>query len=462
MSPLFWLAAALVAAGVYPAFRFVRRAVRFRATATVIAVVAGQLIGVGLVLLGVLLLPRPDLAGPGWFIVVLAATVLPLAIGDVIQSSRHRAVRIGIASAAALLTVAVAGIAAAPAFAVATVAGHSIPVTGQTLADGYELAVHIPPTASGFSARDAHLFVPSGWLRDPGATRPVVEMMMGQPGDPTLGATLDALHSLGDDRLAQAPFVLVVDQLGGQSKNPPCADTSAGKLDAYLSQDVPAWIDANLPASRDRAERVIAGFSHGGECAAYLAAAHPEKWGALIDVSGPDKPGEHLPVLTRDTFFGGSQVAYEKTWPANILASRDYPQPTVAVFVAGAEDPKFRPQVEATATAAEQAGWAVTYWAVPGQGHSGPTLVRGLETGYNKLIGGWLTSGATSASDRFLCTAGQTPSACGLVQAAAVGGTVALVDLIALALFLVTGLALFFARRGILVARHRARASLED
>ena len=93
MSPLFWLAAALVAAGVYPAFRFVRRAVRFRATATVIAVVAGQLIGVGLVLLGVLLLPRPDLAGPGWFIVVLAATVLPLAIGDVIQSSRHRAQR---------------------------------------------------------------------------------------------------------------------------------------------------------------------------------------------------------------------------------------------------------------------------------------------------------------------------------------------------------------------------------
>lgn len=462
MSPLFWLAAALVAAGGYPAYRFVRRAVRFRATATVIAVVAGQLIGLALVLIGVLLLPRPDLAGPGWFIVVLAATVLPLAIGDVLQSARRKAVRIGVASAAALLTVAVAGIAAVPAFTVVNLAGRSVPVTGQTLADGYDLAVHIPPTASGFSARDAHLFVPPGWLSDPRATRPVVEMMMGQPGNPTLGATLDALHSLGGDRLAQAPFILVVDQLGAVTNNPPCADTSAGKLDTYLSQDVPAWIDANLPASHDRAQRVIAGFSHGGECAAYLAAAHPEKWGGLIDISGPDKPGEHLPVLTRNKYFGGNQVAYEKTWPANVLASRDYPQPTVAIFVAGAADPKFRPQVEATATAAEQAGWAVTYWAVPGQGHNGPTLIRGLATGYDKLIGGWLTSGATAAGDSFLCTPEQTPSACGLVQAAAVGGTVALVDLIALALFLVTALALFFARRGLLLPRHRTRPSLED
>lgn len=461
MSPLTWLAAALVVAGAYPAYRFVGRAVHFRATATVIAVVAGQLIGIGLVLLGVFLLPRPDLAGPGWFIVVLASTVLPLAIGDVLQSLGRKAVRIVVASAAGLLTIAVAGIAAAPAFAAPTVAGHSIPVTAQTLADGYQLTVHIPPAASGFSARDAHLFVPSGWLRDPSATRPVVEMMMGQPGDPTLGATLDALHSLGVDRLAQAPFVLVVDQLGAVTKNPPCADTSAGKLDTYLSQDVPAWIDANVPASHDRSQRVIAGFSHGGECAAYLAAKYPEKWGALIDVSGPDKPGEHLPVLTRDKFFGGNQAAYEKTWPANLLASRDYPQRTIAIFVGGALDPKFRPQVEATATAAEQAGWAVTYWVVPGQGHSGLTLVRGLETGYNKLIPGWLASGATGVGDRFLCAAGQTPSDCGLVQAAAVGGTVALVDLAALALFLVTALALFFARRGLIIARHR-RPSLEE
>lgn len=460
MSAFAWLAAALVLVGAYSAYRFARRAWRFRATATVIAVIAGQIVALVLVGLGVALLPRPDLVGAGWFVLVLAATVLPLAIGDLIQSAGARAVRTVVAGVAGVLTIVAVGTAAAPAFAQPTLAGRSIPVTAKTLADGYQLAVRIPATASGFVARDAHLFVPPGWLRDPSGTRPVVEMMMGQPGNPTLGATLDALHSLGDDRLNQAPFVLVVDQLGAVDKNPPCADTSAGNLDTYLSQDVPAWIDANLPVSKDRADRVIAGFSHGGECAAYLGAKHPETWGAVIDISGPDKPGEYRPTVTRDKYFGGDQVAYEKTWPANILAANDYPHPLVGIFIAGAEDPHFRQQVEDTATAAEKAGWKVTYWAVPGEGHSGPTLVKGLATGYNQLIGSWLKTGATGAGDRFLCAADQTAQACGLTQAAAVAGTVAIVDLSALAVFLLIALGLFFARQG--VTLRRARASVDD
>jgi len=453
MSTLTWLAAALVVVAAYPAYRFARRSWAFRATGTVVAVVAGQLAGLLLVVLGVILLPRPDLVGAGWFVLLVAATVLPLAIGDLVQSAGRRLPRIAVAGVAAVLALGVVGVAAAPAFATTTVAGRSIPVTEKTLADGYQLAVRIPATASDFAARDAHLFVPSGWLRDPSGTRPVVEMMMGQPGNPTLGATLDALHGLGDDRLAQAPFVLVVDQLGDIHKNPPCADTSGGRLDTYLSKDVPAWIDANLPASHDRTQRVIAGFSHGGECAVYLGAKYPEKWGAVIDVSGPDKPGEHRPVFTRNTYFGGDQAAFEATWPANILASRDYPQPTVGIFVAGAKDNHFRPQVEATATAAEDAGWKVTYWAVPGQDHSGPTLTKGLETGYNQLIGSWVASGATSAGDRFLCAADQTARTCGVTQAAAVAGTVAMVDLSVLAVFLTVTLALFFARRGVALRR---------
>ena len=460
MSTLTWLAAALVVVGAYPAYRFVRRSWRFRATATVVAVVAGQVIGLALVLLGVVLLPRPDLVGAGWFVLLLAATVVPLAIGDVLQSTGGRALRIVVAAVAAALAVAVAGVAAAPAFAQPLVAGRAIPVTEKTLADGYQLAVSIPPTASGFEARAAHLFVPPGWLRDPSSTRPVVEMMMGQPGSPTLGATLDALHSLGDDRLNQAPFVLVVDQLGAIDKNPPCADVPGSSLVTYLQKDVPAWIDANLPASSARADRVIAGFSHGGECAAYLGASFPQTWGAVIDISGPDKPGEYRPNVTRTKYFGGSQTAYEKTWPANVLASRDYPEPTVGIFVAGEQDAHFRPQVEDTATAAENAGWKVTYWAVPGAGHSSPTLTKGLATGYNELIDSWLKTGATGAGERFLCAADQTSRSCGLTQAAAVGGTVAIVDLSALAVFLIVALTLFFARRG--VALRRARPSLDD
>ena len=460
MSTLIWLAAALVLVGAYPAYRFARRSWRFRATATVVAVVGAQVIGLVLVLLGVVLLPRPDLVGMGWFVLLLAATVVPLAIGDVVQSTGRRALRVAVAALAGVLAAGVIGVAAAPAFAQPVVAGHAIPVTEKSLADGYELAVTIPPTASGFQARPAHLFVPPGWLRDPSGTRPVVEMMMGQPGSPSLGATLDALHALGDDRLNQAPFVLVVDQLGAVDKNPPCADVPGSSLVTYLQKDVPAWIDANLPASRDRGQRVIAGFSHGGECAAYLGAAFPHTWGAVIDISGPDKPGEHRPAFTLATYFGGDEAAYKKTWPVNALAAHDYPEHMVGIFVTGEEDAHFRPQVEQAATAAEKAGWKVTYWAVPGAGHSQPTLTKGLETGYNQLIGSWLATGATSAGERFLCAADETSRDCGLTQAAAVGGTVAITDLSALALFLIVTLTLFFARRG--VALRRARPSLDD
>ena len=80
--------------------------------------------------------------------------------------------------------------------------------------------------------------------------------------------------------------MLVVDQLGAIDKNPPCSDTSAGKLDTYLSKDVPDWIRANLPVADDRADRVIAGYSHGGECAAYLGAKHPGIWANVVDISG--------------------------------------------------------------------------------------------------------------------------------------------------------------------------------
>lgn len=447
MGTLAWLTLALGLLAAYPAWRFGVRAWRFRAGLTVKAVLIGQVAGLVFVLLWCLLAPRPDLGGVGWFAIALASLALPLALGDVLQSrGGPRNLALALTVVTGLAGVAATGLTLRPTLATATIAGKAVPLTPDNLANGAQLTVHIPPTASGFSARDAHLFVPSGWLRDPATTRPVVEMMMGQPGKPTLGATLDALHSLGAERLDDAPFILVVDQIGAIDKNPPCSDTVGGKLDTYLSKDVPDWIHANVPASGDREDWVIAGYSHGGECAAYLGAKHPGTWGNVVDISGPDKPGEHRPTFTQNTYYGGSAAAYQATWPENILASSTYPEPMTGIFVAGALDPHFRPQVEATATAAEKAGWKVTYWAVPDATHT-QALEPGLATAYNQLIPRWLASGAIPSNDRFLCTPDQTARACGLTQAAAVAGTVTIVDLSALAAFLGVQLLLFFTRR---------------
>lgn len=447
MGTLAWLTLALGLLTAYPAWRFAVRAWRFRAGLTVRAVLTGQVAGLVLIVAWCLAAPRPDLGGAGWFAIALAATAVPLALGDALQSGGGlRTVSVILAVATGLAGVGAAALTLAPTLATATIAGKAVPLTEDTLANGAQLTVHIPPTASGFTARDAHLFVPPGWLHDPSTTRPVVEMMMGQPGRPTLGATLDALHSLGADRLNDAPFVLVVDQLGAIDKNPPCSDTSAGKLDTYLSEDVPDWIRSNMPVSGDRQDWAIAGYSHGGECAAYLGAKHPGTWANVVDISGPDKPGEHRPVYTRTTYYGGSQPAFEATWPATVLATSTYPEPMTGIFVAGELDEHFRPQVEATATAAETAGWKVTYWAVPKATHT-EALEPGLATAYNQLIPRWIASGAIASGDRALCTPDQNARACGLTQAAAAAGTVTIADLSALAVFLGAQLLLFF-RRG--------------
>ncbi|MEY9952389.1 alpha/beta hydrolase [Leifsonia sp. EB34] len=454
MGILAWLTLALGLLAAYPVARFAVRGWRFGAGSTVRLLILGQVVGLAFIIAWCLVAPRADLGGIGWFAIALASLGVPLALGDALQSAgRARVLSIALTGVIAVAGVSAGALTIAPTLATATVAGKTVPVTEQTLADGAQLAVRIPPTASGFSAREAHLFVPPGWLRDPSRTRPVVEMMMGQPGNPTLGATLDALHGIGGERLDDAPFILVVDQLGSVAANPPCSDTSAGKLDTYLSKDVPAWIRGNLPVSGNRADWAIAGYSHGGECAAYLGATHPGIWANVVSISGPDKPGEHRPDYTRDTYYGGSQAAYEATWPENILATHRYPQKTTAIFVDGALDPHFRPQVEATATAAEKAGWKVTYWAVSHATHT-QALGPGLETMYNQLIGGWVSSGAvTPQADRMLCTPDQNARACGLTQAGAVAGTVTIVDLSVLAAFLGAQLLLFF--------RHGRRLSID-
>lgn len=444
---LAWLGVGLGVLAVVPAVRFGVRSWRFEAGMTVRLVLIGQVSVLVFIVGWCLLTPRPDLGGSGWFILALASLALPLAIGDARQSrGAMRIVAGAIATAVAALTVLTAAAAIPPTLTTATIAGHTIPVTAKTLTEGATLSVRIPPTESGFAAQKATLFVPPGWLQNPSSTRPIVEMMMGQPGRPTLGPTLDALHSLGEERMSDAPFILVVDQLGSIDKNPPCADTNAGHLDSYLSKDVPAWVRANLPVTADRDGWAIAGYSHGGECAAYLGAAHPELWAHVVDISGPDKPGEHTPDRTRDLNFGGSQEAFEATWPATVLSTSPPAEPMHGIFVAGELDTHFRPQVEATATAAEKAGWAVTYWAVPDATHT-QALVPGLATAYNELIPHWLGTGALAPGDRLLCAPTTDPHSCGLIQAAAVAGTAAITDLSVVALFLSVQLLLFFARR---------------
>ena len=429
---------------VFWSITFARRALKWAANRTLIALVIWQLVSGIALFVWSSSTARPDLVQlPGWIALGMVAFAVPLAVGALLDrppwASRSLALKIGTFSLVALTLAGCVGAVAAaiePTLSRTTVAGRQVPITAETLQNGYSMAVHIPPTSSGFPARDANLWVPPGWIMHPDVRRPVVETMMGQPGDPSLGVTLNALHSLGQSALQDAPFVLVVDQLGGRRLNPPCRDTVAGKVTTYLSVDVPRWIRANLPVPDSRKYWTVAGYSHGGDCAEFLAATYPSIWSNLISISGPDKPGTPHIAYAIAHYFGGSQAAFDASLTVTALRAHGHYSDTVATFATGALDTKYGPGVIQVASLADEQGWHVSTLVVPNSTHVGAVLNEGFKFGYHKLLttGRFQTEGATPA--RYLCTAQQSPSACGSFQGATQSASIALIDLLLVVVFL--------------------------
>jgi len=416
---------------------FARRALGFTANRTLISIVAWQILSLVTGLIWTANTARPDLVRPvGWAAICLVIFAVPLAVGGLLDGlTRGRRSPVVVVVTVVLLAITIAGSTGAVGETIAptrtetSIAGTPIPINSNTAQNGFSMAVKIPATSSKFSARDANLWVPPGWILHPDVRRSVVEMMMGQPGDPSLGATLNALHSLGGNTLQNAPFVLVVDQLGGRHLNPPCRNTVAGQITTYLSVDVPRWIRNNLPVPSERKYWTIAGFSEGGDCAEFLEATYPSLWANIMSVSGPDVPGTpNIPYAIKH-YFGGSQAAFNAALTATALTSHGHYSNTVATFATGALDKKYGPGVIEVASLADQAGWHVSTLVVKGAGHVSPTLNDGLKFGYSKLLstGRLPTDGATPT--RFLCSAGASPSDCGADQLATLAGTVALLDL---------------------------------
>lgn len=389
---------------------------------------------------------RPDLVRlPGLVAFALVAFVVPIAIGSLLDGLRVRPVRIGLTVATSVVMLATLGISAvavataiAPAMSSATIAGRQIPITADTLQNGYSMSVHIPPTVSGFSARNASLWVPPGWILHPDVRRSIVETMMGQPGVPSLGVTLNALHGLGHNAVQTAPFVLVVDQLGGRNLNPPCRDTVAGKVTTYLSVDVPRWIRATLPVSQPRRYWTVAGYSDGGDCAEFLAATFPSIWSNLISISGPNEPGTPHVAFAITHYFGGSHAAFDAALTATALKNHGRYSDMYATFATGALDTKYGPGVIEIASLADEANWHVSTLVVSNSTHVGPVVNAGFEFGYRTLLSAGRLPTEGDSSARVLCTAQQLPEICGAHQGATLAGVIAIIDLgLVLALLLV-------------------------
>jgi hypothetical protein len=250
---------------------------------------------------------------------------------------------------------------------------------------GSDSQVDIPNTVSGFVARPAGLYLPAAALVANPPPLPLVIMMMGQPGNPDPEFQYDILDNFAARHNGLAPIVIVADQIGNPSTDPLCLDTANyGNAETYITQDVVGWARTHLHVLQDPAHWTIAGYSNGGECAAYFGAKYPTIWGNVLDISGEKYPGSQKYSSTLASVFHGDVAAYQATWPTTILSKDVYPD-TTGIFTVSSDDSGYLPAAREVSAAAQAAGWSMTYFEVPNGGHVLGALMGGLLEGYTVL-----------------------------------------------------------------------------
>ncbi|MEU4648753.1 alpha/beta hydrolase [Nocardia fluminea] len=237
---------------------------------------------------------------------------------------------------------------------------------------GRVLTASVPPTASGFTAREAQIYLPPAYFADPRPLLPVLVLLAGEPGAPqdwfVGGRLTETMDSFARAHNGLAPVVVVADGTGSQLANPLCLDSRLGNVATYLAVDVPNWTRANLQIDPDPRSWAVGGLSYGGTCALQLATNYPAVYPAFLDMSGQDEPTLGDRQRTVDAAFGGDTEALLRTNPLDLLRSRAYPD-SAGAFVVGADDETYRPQVERMYQAAKDAGMDVRLRILPG-GHN--------------------------------------------------------------------------------------------
>ncbi|MFD9546574.1 alpha/beta hydrolase [Nocardia salmonicida] len=245
---------------------------------------------------------------------------------------------------------------------------------------GRMLTATVPPTASGFTAREAQIYLPPAYFADPRPLLPVMVLLAGEPGAPqdwfVGGKLAETMDSFARAHNGLAPVVVVADGTGSQLANPLCLDSALGKVATYLAVDVPAWTRANLQIDPDPRSWAVGGLSYGGTCALQLATNYPGVYPTFLDISGEDEPTLGDRQRTVDAAFGGDTAALLRVNPLDLLRSRSYPD-SAGAFVVGADDEMYRPQVERMYQAAKDAGMDVRLRILPG-GHNFALWASGL------------------------------------------------------------------------------------
>jgi S-formylglutathione hydrolase FrmB len=247
---------------------------------------------------------------------------------------------------------------------------------------GVVVAAEIPPTVSGFRARDAFVWLPPAYFASDRPRLPVVEMLAGVPGDPSnllraadAGGIADRYAAAHD---GVAPILVFADQNGTFFGDTECVDGPRGNAETYLTVDVPAYLARRFDADVAPGHVGVIGYSEGGTCAVTLALRHPSEFDAFVDIAGDDHPnaasGRNEMLRTSRRLYRGSIAEYEAHDPARLLNAPHGALPH-AYFVAGTADARARIVAARLAALTRSAGEPTVVDILPG-GHNF-RLVRG-------------------------------------------------------------------------------------
>ncbi len=243
-------------------------------------------------------------------------------------------------------------------------------------ASGRLVDLAIPGTVSGFHARTARVWLPPAFQLDPHRPRPVLLLIGGTPSwtsDWTRSAALDRTA----DRVAaanggEAPLLVMVDANGTAFGDTECV----GRSETYLTIDVPAYLAQHFDVPLDPAAWGVAGYSEGGTCAVTLAARHPDRFHAFVDLAGDAHPSLGSHRHTVRTLFGGSELAFRAHDPATLLTETRY-HGLAGWFASGRDDGSARHDTQLLAAEARSAGVDVVERSFPG-GHDYGFVTRAL------------------------------------------------------------------------------------
>jgi enterochelin esterase-like enzyme len=259
-------------------------------------------------------------------------------------------------------------------------------------AEGQTGTVSIPGTVSHFRARLAGLYLPPAALVPNAPALPLMIMMMGYPGVPSIQPTAGVVARFAATHDGLAPIVIVADQVGTDG-DPGCTDGARGNAEQYITTDVLHWARVHLNIIQNPRFWTIAGYSNGATCAMKIGAQHPRLFRSVLAISPELFIGTHYARTMIVHVFHRNVAAWQAAKPAAILArhahTHRFYRGVDAIVTTGALDTRYGPQSRALAADAKRAGMFVTLRVLPGVSHIGANVGDGLSTGIGLLYPRW-------------------------------------------------------------------------